>query len=1014
MITLISAKLGTEGPPQGGQGAYARDLLQYMDSPENSQTIERVEKCVATASGNLPREGMDAEEIAACMIASLSKSKHLANGQGIDHWVHSFNPTAGENPPAPDEIFKGVRQWLKLMGYEDHAWHAAIHDDTEHRHVHIAICRMNERTGKVKPRGFWKRENQKAMFEVALAQGWEVESGTKRKFKIVKKQEAILTPDPITGLPEIEVKPMVEEKPEIESLADKHPGRKAARAEIASGLKSEKRILRERLLKVYGEIKDDLSSMKWGQIHNALARAGLQMERTEHADKNGVVKFGLVFSADGESWASASALGIKELSWNALNERVGKTWRKANTQAEEILRESREKKPKPEPDEHPEIKKQRIYILKTMAQQKRQIAKYEKMIADMQTREKLAAMRMSVKHVTLKIIDFPFHDDTLKKQLIEAIDRFINDILNIGKNIELMKKRHKLIEKITIAQHQLDDIFSNLKSIHEQKNFYIGMVEPMIKQEEKIMKELTKSQEAGLRGISINAARAKAKEKGIPITEAEKTKHGLDVFIQECGLGFEQGIIMAATLFPEALEAGEKTGVTTYADAIARAQKLAQERGWPVREYKKSDYGYEIGQEIVKWFKALQLAEIDVNVRVTEAAKEANAERSRIDKDGKKKKGLYSEHLTSLDLVETLARLPNFMAMEAAGSADAPIHTFVTPKWPEGRIGIMIDDVLERQALDKLGTPSAIVDTSQHKAQFFYIVETKGRPKEFFDDMMKLLNAEMGDPKVTKTGHNTRLAGFRNMKHGQGENKGPKVAVRSYMTNEPTRFTDWLEEQWQQWEIENKERVKKRIQIRERPAIPEKDYKPIEIDRTDFKDFEASIKIGHVPDWIREAGKNLQMAIMADAQKAVDAGEQAFIDRSRVDFMTARGLYAAGATPHEVASFLAEHSAQDDSPVIRPYGTVRGGGMHTAIRRSNWKEIERAARLTAANACPHHPQSWRNLHPEEDEKAMLTMTAKYGAMILEAQVMAQKARQMDELQKQQASQKQQISQKQDD
>lgn len=394
MVTIISTRLGTTDAPKGGQNAYASDLIQYMDSPQRDNPLAggKIEKCIARTGGNLPREDMTSEQIAACMCASLAGSKRIGTGQGIEHWVQSYKPAPGEEPPTPEQIFKGVRLWMKFMGYKHHMWHAVIHDDTEHRHVHIAICRMDELTGKIRPRGFWRRDNQKAMMAVSRLLGWDVESTTKQKFKVSERPEIVVTNDPVTGVPEIEIRPVIEER-DKESRQDKIFKPMSESEETA--IKSKKRILKERLIRVYAEIKDALPSMKWGQIHDKLAKSGLQMERKEHADKSGKVQYGLVFSADGKYWASASTLGIKELTWNALSTRVGKDWRKANKKARETLEKSREKKP--EPETRTGIGEQVGVVIECVAAQEEWIVRLEKRIQGLQDRKKAGEMECSMR-----------------------------------------------------------------------------------------------------------------------------------------------------------------------------------------------------------------------------------------------------------------------------------------------------------------------------------------------------------------------------------------------------------------------------------------------------------------------------------------------------------------------------------------------------------------------------------------------------------------------------------------
>lgn len=121
--------------------------------------------------------------MAAEMAADCALCKGLAQtgNQGIEHWVISFKRTANEFIP-PEKIFKALEQWVSDMGYGEtfaHKWSAAIHDDTENLHCHIAICRVNALIGKVKKKGWWKNDNQKALARMARENGWHLENEAK-------------------------------------------------------------------------------------------------------------------------------------------------------------------------------------------------------------------------------------------------------------------------------------------------------------------------------------------------------------------------------------------------------------------------------------------------------------------------------------------------------------------------------------------------------------------------------------------------------------------------------------------------------------------------------------------------------------------------------------------------------------------------------------------------------------------------------------------------------------------
>lgn len=123
------------------------------------------------------------------------------------------------------------------------------------------------------------------------------------------------------------------------------PSDKAARREHYSGVKSDLRLLHERLDEAYREMEPELKNMKWGQIHAALAEHGIEMQLREHGDRKG-----LVFSLDGETWAPASRV-CPQMTWGALNGNIGAkkdSWRDMRSQTRETLEARRKEERKPE------------------------------------------------------------------------------------------------------------------------------------------------------------------------------------------------------------------------------------------------------------------------------------------------------------------------------------------------------------------------------------------------------------------------------------------------------------------------------------------------------------------------------------------------------------------------------------------------------------------------------------------------------------------------------------------
>lgn len=899
MITVIAKRIDN-GEPEGGQSAYAQDLLAYMTNPEREKEpgaaqARREEKCVAVLCRNFSKPVMLAGEMAAEMAADCSLSMRLRSAkgksQGIDHWVMSLKATAGETPSA-DELMKAADTWIESMGYggDAHKWCAAIHADTGNLHIHLAVCRVNGLTGKVKPRGWWKNDNQKALAIVASKCGWSLEAGSDRyRCPANARPEVVKEIDPITHVEQVSFRPKVVETGK-DGERDYHPGDKAERLEHYAGIRSDKRILHDRLTEAYESIKDDLHHMKWGQIHIQLARRGIQMERREYEGKSGDVRYGLVFSIDGENWQAASAV-CPEMSWNRLNGHIGakaNSWRKANADAVRELDEARTVMGQADFDEEPD-------------------------------------------------------EDIWEDGTLEAAD---------------------LAEDVR-------DVLS-------------GAV-PTEKIEKRIAAMLSKEEVQALREIPIDEVRMKLKDAGYELGNPDKkSRNAIDVLVYELRMPYAQAVEKLAELFPSAHDEAVKSGIdlnlSTYKAAIEEGKKQAARDGKSFPEYEPGEFGYNAGREIVKWFNALQLYRIDIHTSITKAARDAGVT-------------AYGFNSKDMSVYDVLRSMPSLMNVAAKGKVDAPVTLYCAPKWHEGRIGIMLDDVRDEGFLEKY-PPTAVVATSDRKPQAFWVMDQKYPEKEFYDNFMAWLNEQAGDPKVVRQGWDTRLAGFYNTKRFMQDGSGrvPIVHVKSSTRRRPVEMEALVDEYRIQWEKRRdeleliqaaredakKEEAKKKeaAKIKAASADPKTDAeeaKEFSVEAESprrfangltFKKFMAALKKVVVPDWLVETGLRCQAYVKAQGE-----AKHPYADRSRVDAETARLLYVAGAYPDEVYSFFLAHACQDETPVNRPYGEARGGGMHMAIRVQDKADKDRKARYVTANMAPPDmvTDGWRSKHPEREK-----------------------------------------------
>lgn len=148
-----------------------RGLADYILEPGKANGVE---KCIYSgAEGFLTStpEGHKAEMIALAEEAVKSKDP-------VDHWVLSYH---FDEHPTQDQAREAVEMFIKHCGLENHQYIWGLHDDTENKHIHIAVNRVNPDTLRVTKinKGFDKEAGQQAIALIEHAQGWRKENNAR-------------------------------------------------------------------------------------------------------------------------------------------------------------------------------------------------------------------------------------------------------------------------------------------------------------------------------------------------------------------------------------------------------------------------------------------------------------------------------------------------------------------------------------------------------------------------------------------------------------------------------------------------------------------------------------------------------------------------------------------------------------------------------------------------------------------------------------------------------------------
>src|SRR5450830_1106211 len=222
--------------------ARAAGLADYIREPERENGLE---KCIHSEAENFLTSDPQAQ--IAEMVALSQES--LRSKDPIDHWVLSWR---SDEHPTPQQAKQAVEIFIEHCGLRGHQYIWGLHDDTQNKHVHIAVNRVNQDTLKVTEinKGFDREAAQQAIALIEHAQNWQPEKGSRY---------AIEDGKPI--------------KREQDQDKPRKPSAHAADMEVQTGEKSAQRIGIETAAPI---IKQATS---WKELHAQLAEQGMEYRR---------------------------------------------------------------------------------------------------------------------------------------------------------------------------------------------------------------------------------------------------------------------------------------------------------------------------------------------------------------------------------------------------------------------------------------------------------------------------------------------------------------------------------------------------------------------------------------------------------------------------------------------------------------------------------------------------------------------------------------------------------------
>ena len=141
------------------------DLVDYIRFPHNKNPQEKVAHAGSRNFLTSTHNGQKME-----MIALAEESVH--SKMPVQHWIFSWQE--GEQPTR-EQVDEAVDIFLGHMGLTGHQTVYGLHYDTDNYHLHIAVNRMNEETGKVvQPhKGFDIDAAHRILALIEHGQGWK-------------------------------------------------------------------------------------------------------------------------------------------------------------------------------------------------------------------------------------------------------------------------------------------------------------------------------------------------------------------------------------------------------------------------------------------------------------------------------------------------------------------------------------------------------------------------------------------------------------------------------------------------------------------------------------------------------------------------------------------------------------------------------------------------------------------------------------------------------------------------
>ena len=127
-----------------------------------------------------------------------ARGRRLENPFG--HYILAWHP---DEKPSKEHVLESVGSAMQELGYKGCQYRVVAHQDTDHLHAHVIVCRVNPENGRAMGRKKRRHPPPRVVARLREAPGQDPRSGTTRRSDAPTpaRSRAAQRPDPDTAQP---------------------------------------------------------------------------------------------------------------------------------------------------------------------------------------------------------------------------------------------------------------------------------------------------------------------------------------------------------------------------------------------------------------------------------------------------------------------------------------------------------------------------------------------------------------------------------------------------------------------------------------------------------------------------------------------------------------------------------------------------------------------------------------------------------------------------------------------